>query len=423
MSRKKSPKNPISSARAAFLLPETDRQVLSDYLQIDRLDPNHPIQQLLSASEAYSVRELRCLADDLRVVEHVDGSKSLFRSLRKDKDNYPNFRFELRLAASIGRVNDQTLLRLAGPLAGPDILFKSKSGHTCGIACYRVSPEAIRLVEAQQSVERIVTPFFRRCASPIEKDVLVQLTIPSFPITPEVEAVAISLLRDFWLMTDVASADREGFTVERFDLPFPTERSSSIRRRVVARVLVPVKDFERERVLRHLTSKIPTEAESWATNFEGQPIFAVEESDSVHGGQLKPHLIDQMADEGNIFAGVLLMHYPPCGPQQINFLAKQGKSLGINIGIESFYESIQTLSKEQLVMSVTPAHAKEEWLFEQGEHGYQIRRVRPLSIGSKHVVVPELRGTMKDVAKHPKLHELLEAAVGRLNREENAPSI
>jgi hypothetical protein len=88
-------------------------------------------------SRAETRFEFHHLADDLRVIAGVPGAARLLKGMLNDVPNYQAYRYELRMAAAVGRAPEQQLLGVGAKDQGPDIVVKTRSKHLCGIACYR----------------------------------------------------------------------------------------------------------------------------------------------------------------------------------------------------------------------------------------------------------------------------------------------
>jgi len=56
----------------------------------------------------------------------------------KERDEAADARYEVRIAAALKR-GGQNIQRLGGKKSGPDVQFRSRSGHDCAVGCYRLS--------------------------------------------------------------------------------------------------------------------------------------------------------------------------------------------------------------------------------------------------------------------------------------------
>jgi hypothetical protein len=84
----------------------------------------------------------RLTSQTLRVAKDVPGGLALIKKLVDDIANFSAFRYELRFAGIVARSPRQQLLRLAAGGQGPDVEFRSTSGHRVGVPCYRASLSA-----------------------------------------------------------------------------------------------------------------------------------------------------------------------------------------------------------------------------------------------------------------------------------------
>jgi len=134
----------VNAPGLAELKPEADLPILRETFDVARLPVDHPVRVWWSSdAERFTLHHL---ADDIRTVHDVPGARSLLKLMRRDKEGFEDFRYELRMAAAVARSEGQRLMQLAGPSAGPDFEFIAKSGHRCGVACYRGRSVTNRIV-------------------------------------------------------------------------------------------------------------------------------------------------------------------------------------------------------------------------------------------------------------------------------------
>jgi hypothetical protein len=138
-----------------------DLALLQRTFDFDDLPVEHPLRVLWNTdADVVSLAEARFefhhLASDLRTISGVRGAARLIDALITDVAGYANYRYELRVAGSVGRSPTQRLVSLGGKDEGPDIEVVTRSGHTSGIACYRASSVTPALLESG-SVSRRLT--------------------------------------------------------------------------------------------------------------------------------------------------------------------------------------------------------------------------------------------------------------------------
>jgi hypothetical protein len=398
---------------------DADVALLREAFPLAELPRDHPVRTLWGRATERARFALHHLADDLRVVEAVPGAQSLLKLLRSDRDGFEDFRYELRVAAAVGRSPDQELLRLGGPAAGPDVEFISRSGHRCGIACYRARSATPAVDIIRKALTAVARSFNRRFTFyPVAGDMLIEVVFPIVPLRKTDEATACNLLYDFWLRHDVGVLERDGLKVQRLvlaDLPrFPGER-----RRARVRFLLPMGKAERTRVLGHVGSKLPKEVASWAGSYTGVPVFAIEQSDSIHSGRLRGDVDVIMLDESHAFGGILMTYYPSAqGIESVDWVPRKGASLGLDIEIKTFGANTKVWSDGRPVVSITPEHAREEWEFVQSARGTSSAIVTSLSAGSHHVRLPPLRDPSRRPSEDPDFEHNLRDAFERIQLEE-----
>lgn len=402
---------------------EADVELLDQAFGIARLADNHPVRELWMSSTPEARWDLHHLADDVRVVGEVPGAKRLLKMLRKDAEGFFDFRYELRMAAAVARSSGQRLDRLAGPDAGPDIEFTSKSGHRCGIACYRAKPSPPSMAAAREALRRIATTFRRRFLFfPLAEDLLIEMTFPSFPIGAEVEKSASDLVYDFWLQHDAGEAERDGVKVRRLRHP-NVPRFANEKRRARLRFLMPVRAAERARVLGHLGNKLPSEARSWAARFDGVALSAIEESSSIQTGALRAEVEAHLREPDQPFAGVLLTYYPLIGMENVTWVARPGDARGLHIGVETFGTNTAVWAGDAPRIAYTPDLSNEEWEFVQTSDGTTAELLLGLTLGTHEVRLPPLKPGVVVPTDDPDFEPNVRRALEKIQAEMAKPLV
>lgn len=392
--------------------PQADLEVLRERFHVGRLPDDHPVRVLWSADTERLT--LHHLADDIKTVGNVPGAKALVKVLRRDKEGFEDFRYELRMAAALARSEGQRVLRLAGPNFGPDIEFTAKSGHRCGVACYRGRSTIGGIVESRAALKAISDRFLRRFAfKQLDADLLIEMIFPELPLRSADVGLASDLLHEFWLRVDVGQMDKNGIRVQRLALP-PFPRHPGELRRCRIRFLLPLRVAERKRVLGHLRTKMPAEVEKWAASYGGVALLAVEESEGIHNGAIRTEIAEEMKDSSHAFAGVLLTHYPEHGMEHIDWIPRRGDALGLHVGIETFGMNFRVWAGERPAVSFTPDNATEEWDFVRTAHGPYQQLAKPLSLQSRHALLPPLKDPNRRPTQDPDFEANLRVAIAQV---------
>lgn len=301
----------------ATLNDELDCSTIGEIFQKARLRVDHPIVLAWNKPCEESRRLLHQIAEDARQLRNVPGFGDLCKKIRSDLDGFADSVYELRLAGALARGAEQTVVRLGGSKSGPDIVFRSRSGHECGVACYKARSAPPDILEVKPLVDSVAERFFRMFTfRDIGANVYLPLLFPEFPVRPIDETAAMVVLGQLWGSANGPQYEFEGVSGRRE--VFPSELAErGDRRRVRVRLEFPVSEWDQRRVLSTVTKKIQFEVDRWAADFSGIPIFAVEESDGAHGGSLLPDALRTMMKVPGPFAGVLLTHRPTAGLENV----------------------------------------------------------------------------------------------------------
>ena len=393
----------------AELNPEDDLPVLREAFGVSRLPADHPVRLWWSSEvERFTLHHL---ADDIRTVGEVPGAKSLLKLMRRDKDGFEDFRYELRMAAAVARCEGQRLIQLAGSKPGPDIEFTAKSGQRCGVACYRGRSTTGGILASRTALETISETFLRCFIfKKLDADLLIEVIFPEVPLRAPDVALASELLREFWLRLDVGAMERDAIHVQRLALPPLPKRSGQLQRCRI-RFLLPMRAAERKRILGHLRAKVPAEVERWAASYGGVPLLAIEESEGIHNGSIRGDIAEDMKNSRHTFAGVLLTYYPENGIESIDWIPRDGDALGLHVGIETFGMNFKVWAGERPAVSFTPDNATEEWEFVRTPHGSYRELIKSLSLDSRHALLPPLKDPTRRPTEAPDVEATLRAAI------------
>lgn len=353
-----------------------DLDLLSDVFQVERLHRAHPFRKLWACEGdqrtlAETRFEMHHIAADLRVVRDVPGGRQLIRTLIDDMEGYDDFRYELRMAAAVGRSAGQRLLGVGGTAKGPDIEVETRSGHRCGIACYRGRTWTPLIVEQSPETTRTLAERFGQivAAKPLAVPVRIVMAIEveRFPIEPQVAQNAEAAFADVWCRpAGDPRARRDGVLVSRESATLP---SLPVAWEVSVVFRMPVPSREKFRFAGHLRRKLDHEQRQWAGGYPGVPVMFAEEPDFCLG--LEASTVNDMlrpsAEHG--FEGILTtwQFFGDGTTRGSRFRVEQADwhsrtpGVGINIGIETFGENVQSLGDGHLVGDFHPNNAEEEW--------------------------------------------------------------
>lgn len=370
-----------------------DLDLIRETFDFARMPESHPLRKLWDCQgDAKALAEARFefhhLADDLRVVREVPGWPGLRRAMVSDADGYADYRYELRTAGTVGRAPEQQLVRLGAKGKGADIEVRSKSGHLCGIACYRAQSITPALRESPLVTFSLAQTLGNVVAkNPVEAGIDMVIEFSSFPIGDPERHSAIETFRQVWNNLDNPQASQGGVTVSRVG------RRSSFSPghwevRLTFRVPVPAR--EKRRLTNNIKDKLVREHDQWGSSYPGFRLFCVEESDWSLGAEqdeIKPLLSPPVPHS----FGMIVCTWPFFADnldggrmrmEQIRWFPREESDSGVNLGMESFGENFESYCKDHVVLMHNPACAEEEWILRLGAPPENVAgsRIRELSI-------------------------------------------
>jgi hypothetical protein len=370
-----------------------DLSTLRELIDFQRVPVEHPLRTMWSSPSSEARFELHHLADDLRVVRSVDGFPRLLRQLLGSADTYEDFRYELRLAGVLGRSDGQRVLRLGGDNAGPDIEFSTRSGHKCGVACYRANSATPAVAEVPKKMQAIVKAFAPAMGTFAPRFRLFhEVIFPSFPVQESFVEAAGRLLTNLWMSPngEPGVKDGSGIQVRRVAAIESSVPTASIR------FLFPVPAREAFRLERHVRDKVEKE-NRWASSYKGVALFAMEQPTLGH--ELNHDLFQELLlPPGSGLAAVVTSRasFPNEGAlrhrmEHINVVAHpELTSTSFNVGIETFGDNNRGWAGDVPCLELNLDHAWEEWdLRLEGGQVHCDRRL-PLSIVRQMERLPPL---------------------------------
>src|SRR5690606_19834887 len=165
---------------------KSDLETLRRWLRPGDLVATHPVRVALDQPSEKNRVLLTHLADDLRTAATIPGVQRLVKLMRRDTEGFGDFRYELRVAAALERVSSQSVRRLAGPASGPDIEFTARSGHHCGIACYRARSDSPNVAALRAISQQLADGALRAFTfSPLVASFCLELIFDRLPVQPE----------------------------------------------------------------------------------------------------------------------------------------------------------------------------------------------------------------------------------------------
>jgi hypothetical protein len=382
-----------------------DLELLQLVFQIPKLRDGHPVKELWHREgDAVSLAEARYdlhqLADDMRVIRDVPGAKQLFQAMIEDVEGYDDFRYELRVAGWVGRSPGQTLLALGGRAPGPDVQVKSRSGHNCGIACYRGRTWTPAIVDSANAMRELILRLGKAIATNttmLGPGMRLQMgvNIPRFPVSTEAMDAAVRAFQEVWSRpTGTPQANIDDVTVSRELIHATQDTTWDVR--IILYLPVPAR--ERFRITSTLKSKLEREQKQWAHAYSGSPILFMEESDfclgfdkesfeselvnsAVHSMQFVLSTWQFFAD-GRTRGSRIRVEQHDCYARP---------NLGtLNLGVHTFGESMSSYGDGYVVLTQNPNHAQEEWSVRPGAPGlpFSVSCIRPVSIERRMARIP-----------------------------------
>lgn len=351
-----------------------DFDLLRETFRFDRLAATHPLRhlwekqgELTKLSEARF--EFHHLAHDLRIIRGVDGWQELVKALRTDADNYADYRYELRIAGAVGCSQGQQLVRLGGKKKGADIEVTTKSGHRCGIACYRAKSITPKMQESSWTHEALMKELGAIIvSSPVSARISITIEFPRFPIEEAVGRSSVEAFKKLWANPAVAEMTSEGVTAKRITA-LPTQSPCNWETRIIFRLPVPA--CEKQRLADNIRVKLEKEDAQWAGQYSGIPVLAVEESDYSLGVEKDAMAPLLSATARHSFVGLLCTtaffrnngKHGRFRMEDPRWLPRDGMGSGMNLGVETFGENLACYGDGYAVVNFNPRYAEEEWLF------------------------------------------------------------
>lgn len=372
-----------------------DFALLREIFPAERLAASHPLRRLWELQkDARALSEARFefhhLAADLRTIHGVAGAPGLLRALISDGEHYADYRYELRIAGSVGRYPGQQLVRLGGKEKGADIEVIANSGHRCGIACYRANSITPSLRQSSWVNEALMQEMGAILATtPVPGLVAVAIEFPRFPIGEEEKRSCMTAFRHFWTKPTKEPITDGGVTVKRLATPpFPAFRGWETR--IV--LCIPVPAREKQRLADSIRSKLEKEHAQWACQYSGTPFLAVEESDYSLGLDQRP-VSSLLSVPSHSFAGAICTtsffkdngdngKYGRICIEDIRWIPREGVGISVNLGMQTYGQNLECYGKDHVVMSFNPSYAEEEWQFRPNYVTGNVdgRRLRLLSL-------------------------------------------
>lgn len=400
-----------------------DVRLLARLIPFKRLATTHPIFRVWTTPTSMARFQIHHLADDLRLIEGVEGSRGLIKRLVEDPDAYEDYRYEIRMAASLTRHGNQRLVRLAGNNVGADIEFESVSGHRCGVACYRTSATIPAVGDASTACARIADAFLQEFAeNPFPMDIGLEVEFPSFPATEAMVLEAPSLLVELW--RDFHEPRKHGVTgvrVERIK-PLSEAVSRDCLRRARIRFMFPNQEWEKERARRHVLEKLDKESRQWAANFEGKRFMFVEES-RLSRGLNADDLKSLVAESGDAFSGMitsqLMYDMQPGGrAHAIEVIGRFVRDSEVRLHIETLGNNTAAMSHEVPLVRFASLHASEVWdLWQATDGSCTGRAVKPLEMSVGMASVPRQDST-RPIGSDDEFWQRFQEAVGTLRAQQ-----
>jgi hypothetical protein len=396
---------------------ETARHLaaLRKHIDFRRVPQQHPLRDLWASATSGARFQVHHLADDLLALEAVDGFAALLKRMLEDAEAYEDYRYELRMAASLARADGQTVVRLAGNRPGADVEFLTRSAARCALACYRArsATPGLNAVSAEcASVARGFLNTFAREVVPA--DVGIEVLYPSFPITADDSRQAKALLDQMWRSPGEAEHTNASGILVRRCVRLRSLEHSDRKRRARIRFMFRVAERERLRIDRHLRQKLVKEDASWASSFDGCVLVAVEES-GFSNGLSEEELAALMSTSAANFSGIIstqLMH-TTFGNVTHGFEdVTVHLNAPIELGVCTYGQNSHAWSKEYPAVSLYPDHACEFWDLWQDAVGVHAHCSRPLEWTKRLKRLDDRVSSVRELKERPEIIEhLAQAAV------------
>lgn len=399
---------------------QADARTLRDLLQLDRLKKKHPVRLMWKSETAQARFALHHLADDLRLLRGVPGFADVVSHLRTDIEGFEDTRYEVRIAAAILR-GGQTIQRLGGKKSGPDIQFTSRSGHDCAFGCYRLRSATPGVEALRQAAKKISKHLFRLFSFiPGQSRRVFDVIFPTIPLEPTHVGQAQAALDEAWRSRERIGRSGTPVIVEWNPLPNGYLRRGEVDG-VHLRVFFPLPAFELRRAMRQAQDKVILESE-WAAAFSGCALFALEESDSIHGGDTVRPMKELLSAQGGAFTGAVITYLARnLGMEEHHYVEGPKQRGDLNIHFETFGPNLRVWADGMHFMQWRPEHAKEEWRIVQVGDMRIVDLVRSLTYGTHGHRMPAPR--TQNPADDPEYMARTDAALAKMRADENALAV
>lgn len=400
---------------------ETARHLaaLRRHIDFRRVSQQHPLRDLWVSASSRARFEVHHLADDLLAVEAVDGFAALLKRMLEDAEAYGDYRYELRMAASLARADGQKVVKLAGNRPGPDVEFETSSGARVALACYRARSATPGLAAVSAECASIARGFLATFAREVVMgDLGIEVIFPSFPIAAEASRQAKALLNHMWHSPNQAEQTNSSGILVRRCVRLRAIEGSGIVRRARIRFMFRVPERERRRVEQHLRQKLEKENASWASVYDGCALMAVEESGFAKGMN-NEELASLLSGSRTKFSGIIstqLMH--ATFGDLVHGLEHVTVHTPLDFAMCTYGQNFRTWSSGQPVIATYPDHANEFWDVWQDGTGVHARCSRPLEWTRRIKRLDDSVSSVQELKARPEIIErLAQAAIEMRDHE------
>lgn len=362
-----------------------DAETVRELLRPDDLPPNHPVWRWWHDSIGTGRFHIQHIASDLRLLRNVPGFKRLVRQLRNNPAGFWDFRLELRLAGSLARFEGQEVTNLAGDGPGADVEAVVRSGHRCGFACFRASSAPPFLQQLETDADKLLRACTAAVVARATAPQLLAITLPSVPFRQQDPDVVRKLVRRILVETDKGAIEDDGIRISRHELSTPPTTGVCVR----LRLQLPALGWEEQRIKEIAHEKARREAKSWAANYEGVPMFVLEESHFGHGVRNE---LEGILDTTPAFKGIVST-YPGFsdGGGALNGMEEWSfalRSPGLDIGINTFGDNLDSWAAGHAAIEWAEASVRGEWEVLRRAALNERRQVHPFMLMRRRSRIP-----------------------------------
>lgn len=413
----------FAEPRLGFLFARCDGEVeaetarhlaaLRKHIDFRRISQEHPLRDLWASATSGARFRAHHLADDLLAVEAVDGFAALVKRMREDAEAYEDYRYELRMAASLARADGQKVLKLAGNRPGPDVEFETVTGARVAIACYRARSATAALAAVSAECASVARSFLATFAREVVMDHLgIEVIFPSFPITAEASRQAKVLLDQMWFSPEQVEHTNSSGVLVRRSVRLRAIEGSGVTRRARIRFMFRVPERERRRIDQHLRQKLVKENVSWASAYNGCALIAVEDS-GFSKGLSKAELAPFVSASATKFSGVIstqLVH--ATFGDTVHGFEHVTVHTPVDFAMCTYGQNFQTWSRDHPVIATCPDHASEFWDLWQDRVGLHVHCSRPLEWTRRLKRLDDRVSSVRELKERPEIIDrLAQAAV------------